>query len=510
MRDAHRAWCYSLLLWVLPTLVPGFQRPCPSRTGFAVPHSDAQPLASLLGDRGRRVALGAGQPHGTGRDGGDGLGAEGWQSRREALGLALGGMAATFALAQPASAGFGPSGAAVTSTPPAKSLSVNDLRALGVAKFNQVQGGLSIKRIDTLLEELEQQRVEATRILNEMVQPNKGSSESELESYLRIFVEKQEQLRRDLEKERSLQEALRKRKKLLESLDAQPEWFNFAAAFGASLLSTLIMHPVDTIKTRLITAQEQGSAPEAGTTAGSDQPRPQGLASLYEGILGNLVKEGPSSALYLGVYESVKTRLLSSAPGIPPLTVYLLSGATGEFFGSVFRAPAEAVKSSIQSGASPNVALEKVLSKAGRDNIFRSWGASLWRDVPMGAVQIALFEGLKVLILNSRDIDIDVNSLTAEAALGFFGALVGALVSTPPDVITTRIILQSLNEKEGSSETKPLGFFEMGSVILEEEGPAALFTGWKERILYWAPAISMFLAFYCSIRQVATGTDLFS
>lgn len=50
------------------------------------------------------------------------------------------------------------------------------------------------------------------------------------------------------EKERQLQEALEAREKLLNALDAQPPWVSFGAAAGGSAISTMIMHPVDTIK----------------------------------------------------------------------------------------------------------------------------------------------------------------------------------------------------------------------------------------------------------------------
>ena len=32
---------------------------------------------------------------------------------------------------------------------------------------------------------------------------------------------------------------------------------------------------------------------------------------------------------------------------------------------------------------------------AGRENVMRAWSSSLWRDVPFGAIQLAIFEGLK-------------------------------------------------------------------------------------------------------------------
>ena len=48
---------------------------------------------------------------------------------------------------------------------------------------------------------------------------------------------------------------------------------------------------------------------------------------LYEGLSANLLKEGPASAIYLGVYESVKYALLPKFGASSLLMVYLLAGA---------------------------------------------------------------------------------------------------------------------------------------------------------------------------------------
>lgn len=48
----------------------------------------------------------------------------------------------------------------------------------------------------------------------------------------------------------------------------------------------------------------------------------------------------------------------------------------------------------------------------------------------------------------------DVSSLQAEAVLGALGGGIGALLTTPTDVVTTRIITQSV-------EDEPLGFLDM-------------------------------------------------
>ena len=63
------------------------------------------------------------------------------------------------------------------------------------------------------------------------------------------------------------------------------------------------------------------------------------------------------------------------------------------------RAPSEAAKSRLQSGVAQQVgeALAQVLGEAdGRERTLKAWGASLLRDVPMGAAQLAVFETLCV------------------------------------------------------------------------------------------------------------------
>ena len=113
----------------------------------------------------------------------------------------------------------------------------------------------------------------------------------------------------------------------------------------------------------------------------------------------------------------------------------------------------------------------------------------------MGAIQIAIFEGLKTFILQSPSISFDINTLQAEALLGGFGGLVGAYVTTPTDVITTRVITDTTGGVDGR------GVLDIGGELIAKGGPGALFEGALERSAYWAPAIGIFLSCYCSLRQ---------
>jgi len=191
-------------------------------------------------------------------------------------------------------------------------------------------------------------------------------------------------------------------------------------------------------------------------------------------------------------------------------------------FASMIRAPSEGVKTRIQAQKmTAREAVASVLSPQGAAVTFSAWQSSLWRDVPFGGGQLMLFEGIKAFILTSPDIDIDVGTLQAEAVLGAFGGGTAALLTTPFDIITTRIITSQ--ERDGECEGNASGEGQEGQdgqdvqldvqqnmspislfqEILAQEGPAGLFTGALPRTLYWAPAIGIFLSSYCYLRQLA-------
>merc|ERR1711997_1053777 len=95
------------------------------------------------------------------------------------------------------------------------------------------------------------------------------------------------------------------------------------------------------------------------------------IKDLYEGILPNLFKERPSSALYLGIYELSRTRL-ETIPSLQNnvLLIYLLAGSIGELVGSFVRSPAEAVKIRVQTGLFdiPSSLYNIFLTQEGRKN----------------------------------------------------------------------------------------------------------------------------------------------
>lgn len=469
----------------------------------------------------------------------------------------------------PANAGFGPTGGATTTPPPnLKSITTtaakinpgnaptNDLNinldgkklkylidsSLNSLRLDEFSGQLDVL-IDNLRDSIS---VITTGDETESETPKYDANNNYIESKREAARRRTAEREAELIKAQNLRLQIERQQKNLVKLRNQPYWFNYFAAFVGSTVSTLIMHPLDTIKTRLqvgigdedggedgdgdsekdVPWQNQGGAAVLGmsstaapASASAKVTVAAGEASaitststsvgtfdnLYQGLTGNLFKEVPPSAVYLGVYETVKYAL---SPKVAPaylLLVYLVAGAAGETVGSIIRAPAEAVKSLVQSNAKDNAleAAKSVLGTAeGRANVFRAWSASIGRDVPFGAIQLAAFETIKAYILNNPNIEIDSSTLLSEAVIGAFAGGLGALVTNPTDVITTRIITQDTTED-------PLGVVEMGKKIYDENGAGAFFVGWGARVGYWAPAISIFLTCYCSVRQAGIRFDLF-
>ena len=171
-----------------------------------------------------------------------------------------------------------------------------------------------------------------------------------------------------------------------------------------------------------------------------------------------------------------------------------------------------------------------LLDGDGRANVLRAWTASIFRDVPFGGIQLAVFEGVKAALINGQS-SVNVDSLAAEAVIGAFAASVGSFVTTPPDVVTVRILTQKtggteydgeVSEEAWRSPAPPtptrsasprrrlVGFGEMAANVFEEGGAGAFLTGWQARVGYWAPAIGIFLSCYCFIRQLAVTQEFFA
>jgi len=280
---------------------------------------------------------------------------------------------------------------------------------------------------------------------------------------------------------------------------------NMGMAFIASSLSTMAMHPVDTMKTRVqANKKDDGDQDDSDIKSGDHDGKGKG-SDLYDGLLANVAREGPCNAMYLGVYESVK-RVLFINPSTTsfaqswPMLAFLAAGAIGDAAGCLVSMPAEIVKRKVQAGVSSGYVeaiTDSLSSKAARAMTMASVSAVFVRDIPEGALQMALYEEWKLALIPMLPA---VNVLLLDALLGAAAGGLAAALTTPLDVVLTRLSTQQGN---GGSNPGGNGVLEMMQRIVRDEGMAGLWRGAGHRAGYYAPLVGIFFGAYSWLQGLA-------
>ncbi|KAJ6399140.1 hypothetical protein OIU77_019816 [Salix suchowensis] len=233
------------------------------------------------------------------------------------------------------------------------------------------------------------------------------------------------------------------------------------AGGAAGVIAEAVLYPIDTIKTRLQVAHGGGKII---------------LEGLYSGLAGNLAGVLPASAIFVGVYEPTKQKLLKSLPENLSALAQLTAGVIGGAASSLVRVPTEVVKQRMQTGqfASAPDAVRLIVSKEGFKGLYAGYGSFLLRDLPFDAIQFCIYEQMLMgyKLLAKRDLK------DAEIAIvgAFAGAITGAM-TTPLDVVKTRLMVQG-------SANQYKGIFDCARTIAKEEGTHALLKGVGPRVLW--------------------------
>ncbi|RLN34931.1 putative S-adenosylmethionine carrier 2, chloroplastic [Panicum miliaceum] len=238
--------------------------------------------------------------------------------------------------------------------------------------------------------------------------------------------------------------------------------FEGAVAGGAAgVVVETTLYPIDTIKTRLQAAQ------------GGSKIQWKGL---YDGLGGNIVGVLPASAIFVGVYEPAKRKLLELLPENLSAIAHLTAGAIGGAASSLIRVPTEVVKQRMQMSqfkTAPD-AVRLIVAKEGIKGLYAGYGSFLLRDLPFDAIQFCIYEQLRIgyRLAAKRDLKDAENAIIG----AFAGAITGAL-TTPLDVMKTRLMIQGQAHQYR-------GFIDCAQTILREEGAGAFFKGIEPRVLW--------------------------
>ncbi|GAA6018218.1 hypothetical protein JCM10207_002870 [Rhodosporidiobolus poonsookiae] len=277
----------------------------------------------------------------------------------------------------------------------------------------------------------------------------------------------------------------------------------------------LLFYPIDTLKTRLQSAQ--------GFVAAG------GFRGVYRGVASAVVGSAPGASFFFTTYETLKGALPRAVPklaeeGMQPV-VHMIAASGGEVAACLIRVPTEVVKQRSQTSAAGTRSADvfrAVLAREGVRGFYRGFGTTVAREIPFSLLQFPLYERLKLLLhrrlhdpaaTTSRDLP-----AVQAAACGSLAGGVAAGVTTPLDVCKTRIML-SQSQGATSQAPKPTPSPPSSSspsapaaapktrqypnslpatlrLILAEEGPRALFRGWVPRVLWISGGGAVFLGVY--------------
>ncbi|XP_024380816.1 uncharacterized protein [Physcomitrium patens] len=158
----------------------------------------------------------------------------------------------------------------------------------------------------------------------------------------------------------------------------------------ASALSTSMLHPLDTVKTRVQASTL--SFPEVIAKL------PQiGVRGMYRGSIPAILGQFTSHGIRTGVLEASKLLLKNVGPDLSDLQVQSLSSFTSTVIGTAVRIPCEVLKQRLQAGLYNSVgeAIVGTYQRDGLQGFFRGTGVTLCREVPFYVAGMSIYEEAK-------------------------------------------------------------------------------------------------------------------
>lgn len=285
------------------------------------------------------------------------------------------------------------------------------------------------------------------------------------------------------------------------SSPASPPFTHALLAGGvAGTTVDLTLFPLDTLKTRLQSSE--------GFFASG------GFRGIYRGVGSAALGSAPGAAFFFCTYEATKSALAGArrrALGDHTTTAagrrdgagggavdHMLAASLGEVAACAVRVPTEVVKQRAQAGQHGGSSLSSLRAILGRRaevglpgvwrELYRGWGITILREVPFTVIQFPLWEALKSYSRGRRTGGGGGADVSAgESALyGSVSGGVAAAVTTPLDVLKTRVMLSSERQR----------VWDVVTGILRQHGVRPFFAGIGPRVMWISIGGAVFLGSY--------------
>jgi solute carrier family 25 iron transporter 28/37 len=272
-------------------------------------------------------------------------------------------------------------------------------------------------------------------------------------------------------------------------------WQAMVAGSSAGVMEHIFMFPIDTIKTRM-QAQASAKNPNYQTisSAITSITRTEGVGRLYRGVTAVVAAAIPSHAVHFGVYELVKHKLIGSAQaGHYPLYT-AIAGAAATCAHDAVVTPLDVVKQRLQMENSPYSGVlqcvKSIIRREGWSTFYASYPTTVIMNIPFMMVHFVVYESMKQFISH----DSKQSTLKEQIIAGGTAGAAAGFISTPFDVVKTRIQTQQ--------EAKKLGAIEIVKQIYREERFKGFLRGGRARVLYFLPSSAICFTTYETVKRL--------
>ncbi|CAD6224714.1 GSCOCG00005516001-RA-CDS [Cotesia congregata] len=244
-------------------------------------------------------------------------------------------------------------------------------------------------------------------------------------------------------------------------------WSSMISGAAAGLAYDVIFFPMETVKTRL--QSKQGFINSGG------------FKKLYRGLGPAIAGSAPSASLFFATYDGFKEIV---QPYVEPKNypfVHMGGACAAELMACLVKVPVEVLKQRRQA-----LLTDAYPAILGIRTLYRGYGITLLRDLPFGIFQMPLWDFLKLSWKNKMQRD----CTPLEGAIaGAFAGSTSAALTTPFDVIKTRIMLSHISQKRVKiSDTM--------REVYTEKGIRGLFTGISLRTFGFGLSSLIFFGVY--------------
>ncbi len=216
----------------------------------------------------------------------------------------------------------------------------------------------------------------------------------------------------------------------------------------------------------------------------------------------------PSAASFFVVYDGVKRELISDdTPASQQTYAHMLASSLGEVAACAIRVPTEVVKQRAQAGlfgGSALLAFQDILGLRKTDGyttmtreLYRGGGVTIMREIPFTIVQFSLWEYFKTSYSErqhrAQGRQQGMVTATESALFGSMAGAVAAGLTTPLDVLKTRIMLA---RKDSAASSERSGAVRLLQQIWKQEGAPGLFRGFIPRVGWISTGGAIFLGTY--------------